>query len=302
MLEILNGSMLGDGCLYKHKNAINAQFCYTSKLYQHVEYVTKPFWDYKCGDGIKETVVHDKRTNKDYKRYEFKTVVSESLTKEYNRWYPDNIKHIPEDLVLTPLTCLIWYIGDGCLFGNNKCTSQEIKIATDCFEKDELVRIILPQLQRFNPTLSKNGISKSGKEKYQIRIRPKEKVVEFLNYIGECPFEDYQYKWNVKERKTPSYKDYYEEWEKLYLDGVKYVEIARMYDCDPSTVWHYLNNNNLRKPFVGYRKYYKEWEERYLLGESVAKIAKDYECDYHTVLYHINQLIKKGAIHDDKTA
>lgn len=301
MLQIIDGSMLGDGCLYLHKHCTNALFAYASKSYQHVEYVTKPFMEYSYNEGIKEVVVHDLRTNKDYKRYTFRTVVSETLTDQYNRWYKNGVKHIPDDLVLTPLTCLIWYIGDGCLSGSNKTTSQEIKFATDCFEKDELEKIILPQLQKFNPILSRNGTSKTGKENYQIRIKPKEKVIEFLNYIGECPFEEYQYKWEIKERKIPSYEDFYEDWKKLYLNGTKYVEIARMYNCDPSTVWKFLDNNNLRKPFIGYKEYYKEWEKRYFSGESFTQIANDYGCYPQTVSYHIKQLIKKGVIHDDKT-
>lgn len=42
-LDYLYGAMLGDGCLYKAKKGINSQLIYTSKSYQHVEYVSKPF-------------------------------------------------------------------------------------------------------------------------------------------------------------------------------------------------------------------------------------------------------------------
>ena len=41
--EVLYGALLGDGCLYLHRNGKNAQFTYLSKSRQHVEYVGNYF-------------------------------------------------------------------------------------------------------------------------------------------------------------------------------------------------------------------------------------------------------------------
>lgn len=299
MMEILNGAMLGDGSLYKHEHCVNAQFTYTSKSYQHVEFVTKDFMDYSFKEKIKYTEYYDKRTDKIYSRYTFRSITSPTFTKEYNRWYENNIKHIPNDLVLTPLTCLIWYIGDGCLAGNSKNSTQEIQLSTNCFKKGELENIILPQLNEFKPKLNFCGYAKhTNEEQYGIRICTKESVVKFLNFIGPCPFDDYAYKWAIKERKTPSYNDVYDQWEQLYLSGVGYCDIAKQYGCDSSTVWWFLENRGIRKPFVGYKEFYEEWEQRYLNGETYLEISKDYDCHPQTILHHMNQFLKKGAIHD----
>jgi hypothetical protein len=41
--EVLYGALLGDGCLYLHRNGKNAQFTYLSESRQHVEYVGNYF-------------------------------------------------------------------------------------------------------------------------------------------------------------------------------------------------------------------------------------------------------------------
>ena len=81
--EILNGAMLGDGCLYLHPNGKNAQFKYLSKSRQHVEYVFQYFNKYLSGEGIKDSSYIDKRTNKEYHRTTAKTYVNKAFTEEY---------------------------------------------------------------------------------------------------------------------------------------------------------------------------------------------------------------------------
>ena len=68
----LYGAMLGDGCLMQTKRSQNSQFGYTSKSYQHVEFVSKPFNDILYLSGIKHTTYCDNRTNKTYERYGFR--------------------------------------------------------------------------------------------------------------------------------------------------------------------------------------------------------------------------------------
>mgnify|MGYP001036705059 CR=1 FL=1 len=41
-------------------------------------------------------------------------------------------------------------------------------------------------------------------------------------------------------RKT-KYSKYYEEWEKLYQEGMSTNEIAKKYNCNQTTVYHYLS-------------------------------------------------------------
>ena len=213
----------------------------------------------------------------------------------------NKIKHLPESLVLTPTTCLIWYIGDGGICNSSKHNGQCIKLATNCFNKEEQETILLPQLKDFDARLCIAGKNKNdGKNQYAIYI-PRKHMQDFLNYIGECPFEDYLYKWNIKQSTRISYEDYYEEWIKMYLSGIGYTKIAKQYNADSTTVLRYLQKIGIYKESVGYEQFYQEWESKYLHGQSYREIAKEYNCCAQTVLYHLRQVKiykEKGVIQD----
>lgn len=245
--EVLNGAMLGDGCLYLHPNGINAQFKYLSKSRQHVEYVFQYFNEYLSGEGIKDSSYMDKRTNKEYYRTTAKTYVNEAFTEEYYKWYKSGKKHIPQDLILTPLTCLIWYIGDGGICHGKH--TENIKLATQCFLKEEQETILLPQLQQFEATLMKGDIGSDGQRQYFIYI-PHRKEEDFLKYIGDCPFDDYKYKWEVQKYKNAipkNHKDKEKIFCELYLSGMTYYAIAKQFGIEPNAVKYYLIKNNIYK-------------------------------------------------------
>lgn len=245
--EVLNGAMLGDGCLYLHKNGINAQFIYQSKSKQHTEFVGNFFKQYWSGEGLKESSYFDERTKKEYFFTRIKTYTNISFTEQYNKWYINGIKHIPKDLILTPLTCLIWYIGDGGICHTN--STEFIKLSTQCFIKEEQEQILLPQLSNFEASLMKADIDKNGIRQYYIYI-PHRKEKDFLTYIGKCPFLDYQYKWEVREYKNAIPKKHNDKEQifcQLYLEGQTYYQIAKHFNIEPNAVKYYLVKNNIYK-------------------------------------------------------
>lgn len=275
MYEVLRGTLLGDGSLLTSKNQ-NAFFSYTSKSLQHVQFVAKYFDEYKCGKGIYSYDIFDKRTNKVYQRNQFVTKRSNTLTKERDKWYINGIKHIPEDLVLTPLMCLLWYIGDGGLSNNT------ITLSTNCFEKEEIETILLPQLSMFEAKIAKCGRSKKEHNiQYVIKIYKRENVVSFLKYIGECPFEDYKYKWNVKPSQLKNYSQYTNEWIDLYKLNFATTKIALLYGSDHNTVRNILIKNGITIEDARNKGLFPpcdEWEELYAEGYSYDDIAAVYRC------------------------
>lgn len=245
--DYLYGAMLGDGCLYRAKRGINSQFIYTSKSYQHVNFVSIPFKNILYKEGIRYVTYRDKRTNKEYDRYTFRTITDVGFENERKIWYPDGYKHIPNDLKLNPTICLIWYLGDGGMCNSNK--SQNIKLSTHCFKKEEQEDILLPQLSCFEAFLAKADVGENGNQVYCIYI-PRRKIKEFLEFIGECPFEDYSYKWNFKEYKNKVSEQQTKNEKyfiKLYLLGLTCQQIANVFDIDFNTVKKYLIKNKLYK-------------------------------------------------------
>ena len=165
------------------------------------------------------------------------------FTEEYNRWYKNKVKHIPYDLKLNPTICLIWYIGDGSILHNKR--TYYIKLSTNCFEKTEQEKILLPQLSLFEAKLLKGDVGKNGKRQYFIYI-PRRKIQAFLDYIGECPFSDYFYKWELPDYKNTLLSYYPEKIKKmidLFKKGNSAGTIAKILEVDRSTVVKYLLDN-----------------------------------------------------------
>mgnify|MGYP003293055012 CR=1 FL=1 len=242
-LNFLYGGLLGDGCLYLHKRGTNAQFIYTSKSYQHTEYVSKPFTEFLNNARIINYKYFDERTQKQYENYSFRTICNPAFTKVYNSWYSNGIKHIPNSLKLNPVICLIWYIGDGGICHSNR--SEFIKLSTHCFDRDEQESILIPQLSDFGAKLMKSDFDINGNQQYFIYI-PHRFENSFLNYIGDCPFNDYKYKWDVSPYKNfylPNNKDKISQMIKLFENGKSSGTIAKLVGVDRSTVMKYLKLN-----------------------------------------------------------
>lgn len=247
MYETLRGALLGDGSLLIPQNGVNAIFRYSSKSRQHVEYITKDFIRYSTGNGLIENDRYDKRTDKYYHQIVFSSRSSETFTDEYYKWYINKEKHIPCDLILTPHTCLCWYIGDGCLRTKNNGSTQELLLCTNCFLKNEIETILLPQLSQFDAKLYYTNTSKNGKRDYAIGICKKHNIKKFLDYIGQCPFEDYKYKWDIKPQlfngMLAKYNQYANEWILAYQNGQSTFDIACKYNCKENVVIKALQNH-----------------------------------------------------------
>ena len=201
--DALFGGLLGDACLTNNgKEKNNAQISYTSSCKDHVEFF-KEFFEPNVSDyGVKESKYLDKRTNKVYTRYCYRSELNSRFSEYREKWYIDNIKTIPKDLKLTSKMCLIWYLGDGSL---QQCYNEKrtdlIKLSTNSFVQEEVDNILVPQLKKF-------GAYSALNEKGQCIIRiPRKGINKFLSYIGECPVDSYKYKWEVFDYKYKKYKE-----------------------------------------------------------------------------------------------
>ena len=242
--EIIDGALLGDGTLVLEKRGLNPYFGYVSASEEHVRYVCDSLKEYgRKGDFFSTREYIRKNTGQPYIHCIFRTQTNPTLLPIYNRWYKNKIKHIPEDLILTPTVCLIWYLGDGTL-----CSNGQIKLCTDCSSKEEQEQILLPQLKEFEATINSTGKNnKNGIPTYRIVI-PHRKAEQFLQYIGECPVKDYQYKWEVvpyKMHQIKFDKELEEKIIKAFKNGSSYCVIARYFNLSSATVRSCLVRHNI---------------------------------------------------------
>lgn len=198
--KVLDGSLLGDGGIYIGKDARNGNGHYEQGS-KHKNYILDLITIFQnagiwFGEKCPYKIYQKRDATISY------TMVSSSydyFKEQRARWYPNGIKNIPVDLILTPLTVKYWYYGDGGLNYNNQRTVcakfhtqsfslPNVEFLCGCFERDVG---IIPSIDydKGNPT---------------IRI-PKLSLPALLEYIGPCDLPCYLYKWVVDNREEYNY-------------------------------------------------------------------------------------------------
>lgn len=247
--QILDGAMLGDGSLILHRGARNVYFQYLSSIKEHVEYIFQYFTGLCNYDEVKSGSYFDKRTNKTYTRYWFRTKMLPIFTEQYDRWYSNNKKIIPDDLILTKVNCLIWYIGDGHLVkmkmkNNSKRGGGNIQLSTDCFSVYDITNILIPQMTEYSPTIHfSDGLPRL--------IIQRKNVRKYLDYLGTCPIACFQYKWDVVPYEYAAYQDGIEQipqniMESIivdYINGDSYYKIAKRLSLNARRIQYLLHRN-----------------------------------------------------------
>ena len=258
--------------IIRHKNGKNACFTYASEFINVSTYVANYLSSF--GGKVYERDILDHRTGKIYHQTQYKSYTNPLITKEYHRWYKHHIKHVPTDLKLTPLVCLIWYLGDGCLVHHNNSNQQHIKLATHCFTKEEQERVLIPQLQNFEAKLVKAGVKKSTNETQYAIIIPRRHIQNFLNYIGECPLIEYRYKWDYHEyiyNKPVAHRALESDFVNAYLKDptLSYYAIAKKFKVQPGVVKYYLMKHHLYTPRADRSKIYVNVVIQYFQGNAI---------------------------------
>jgi len=187
-IEWISGELLGDGCLLS-QSPYSARFEYTLKHLEYIEYISSILKSF----GIEQSGKMYKKYDKKWKTYsyQYQSHYYEELFPIYKKWYPEGKKIIPKDINLTPLTTMQWYLGDGCLHKPKKANPYII-LSTDGFIAPD-IKWLVEQLIKLG---FKTNISKKL-NKFTIRISTYS-FKAFLDFIGKCPVQCYQYKFATK--------------------------------------------------------------------------------------------------------
>lgn len=187
-LEFIEGELLGDGCIMQASKQ-SANFHYSSKYLEYINFMSSKLDNYGIGQSGK---IYEKDRRNEHKGlyYNYHSRNYAELLPIREEWYPNNKKIIPKDLELTSLVCKQWYIGDGSL-GKNR---YRLTFHTEGFIREDILFLI----SKLKEIGFKANINKSNYNQYKIRLaNPKKQIPKFLDYIGQCPVQCYQYKWEV---------------------------------------------------------------------------------------------------------
>lgn len=183
ILDWLCGELLGDGCLRSNSTS-SAKFQYSSKYMEYAWYIARTLDSY----GIKQSGKIYKNLCKWGVGYSYQSRAYSELRTLYDLWYPKGKKIVPEGLMLTPITCRQWYIGDGCL-DRTQGKNPYITIATQAFPTSDVDRLVGQLIN-----VGVNATRQSARNNVYVR---RGSVKRFLDYIGQCPVACYKYKWDL---------------------------------------------------------------------------------------------------------
>ena len=178
--EILDGIIISDGSI-----SISRISGRLSLIFKYIETINRAIIDLPSMKFLKPWKYEsniDKRTNKSYINYQTKSLSYHDILLEYNRWYKNGIKIIPDDLEITPLMCYWWFIGDG--YNSNK----NVYLCTDSFDKNSVEKI--------NDKFKIKGFKTSITSRNRIFFDKKSSII-FLDWISKDIEiqKEYLYKW-----------------------------------------------------------------------------------------------------------
>src|ERR1019366_758843 len=177
-LEVLDGLMLGDGCLFQGKNSKNP----TLKIDRAIIDKEYLLWTY---DIFKDFCEHAPKTY-DRKRKDgsirsiiinLETKSCKAFSEQYKRWYPNGKKIVPKDLKLTPLIIAIWLADDGTIGGSSdKNHRLRIKISSCGFTKSDNLFLTKLLHKRYNEYFSLTGSFRKNYNKTYYSIAAADKA------------------------------------------------------------------------------------------------------------------------------
>jgi len=121
--------------------------------------------------------------------YNGRTCSHPDIYSQYFRWYVNDYdkKQPPDDVRITPLSVMIWYLGDGSLVKTK--SSITIRLSTDGFDKEKNEMLV--------EKLKYCGIKSKVNSDNRIRIN-NNSISDFFNFIGRSsPIGCYQYKFDL---------------------------------------------------------------------------------------------------------
>lgn len=183
-IEWIDGELLGDGCMSIH-SSYSACFCYASKYPEYIQYVKDTLESFGIEGGKIYKRLH-KRLNCYY--YSYASHFYIELLPIHLRWYPNGKKIVPKDIVLTPLTVRQWFIGDGSLKKPKGNRQPKVELGTYNFS--------IPDVNWLINQLVNLGFKATRKFYNNYIYISTYSTKAFLNYIGKCPVECYQYKFS----------------------------------------------------------------------------------------------------------
>jgi hypothetical protein len=214
-IEWVDGLMLGDGYInFKKPTFASSRFRLDSSQKEWTTYGMSLLKDYSPKSPETYNKIDEKRPNTIWMS---QTLMHPDIIMQARRWYsgPNQTKKIPSDVRITPVSTMLWYLGDGSFHYEPNGNMSLLRLASCAFDKKDLNEIIIPKLKIYNINCDADN------SKNDIYIHA-ESIKDFFNFIGwKSPISCYDYKFNVPEwlkliRLSEIVKNDKEKWRAQY--------------------------------------------------------------------------------------
>jgi len=186
IIEWVDGFLLGDGSINVNKHV--GRFTCSTKQLEFCQYLMS---------GLS---IYDPSEPKFYK-YKYKTLNGNEgcwqsssrfhpdIFDQYKRWYPGGIKLIPTDIRITPVSMMLFYLGDGTLV-KSKNNSIALRLSSDCFKRDNIENTLINKMLQL-------GIECKINNEGRINIQSNG-IKNWFNFIGcKSPISCFDYKFDL---------------------------------------------------------------------------------------------------------
>jgi len=188
LLEWIDGFLLGDG--YIKPSSVGCAYGCTVQHEEFCRYLMKEFECYNP-TFIKKKV-YDPRLKNGFS-------ISNVGTTKYHpdthtqliRWYPNGVKIIPKDVRITPLSTLLWFLGDGSY--RKRDNRSELIFCTNGFLYNEIENILIKKLDKLDIKSHIVVYKRKSYSEYMIRIESKS-IGDLFKFMLPNPVKCYQYK------------------------------------------------------------------------------------------------------------
>lgn len=194
--SILTGVLMGDGWVDKDKN--NCRISVSVVEEEYLNYLDSKFGNLSCGvyeDKSGETNAKIKGGDPDNYRdtYRLQTICHPDLN-TYGKWYKEDGKAWPENIVLNPITLKHWYVCDGHYKNTGGDDYITISMSNE-IKNTEKIESYFERSGLPSPTWQKGTSVLKGVEFPRCVARwTVSESEELFSYMGD-PIPGFEYKW-----------------------------------------------------------------------------------------------------------
>ena len=226
IVEWVDGLMMGDGYVnFTREGYVSCRYRLDSSSKEWVQYGMSKLKDYEPNGITTYNKITEKTPNPIWVS---QTLMHPDINSQAVRWYsgPNRTKKIPFDVRITPISVMLWYLGDGSFHYEPNGNMSILRLATCAFDKKDLNEIIIPKLK------SQHIECDADNSKNDIYIHA-ESIKDFFNFIGwKSPIACYDHKFAVPDwlkliRLSEIVKNDQEKWRAQYYFKQGKIECSK---------------------------------------------------------------------------